>query len=862
MSKLNRVMTKCAFLTVVFAASVLVAQDDPHKLLADGQTITADRIVALCRELIPPAGRGGDTPGDDTAIREALHGLALRAGQPDAGALRTSALQAFNTALQSDSPVPVKAYLLEQLRFFADASSIPVLGGLLATPELCDPAARVLVTVGTPAAAAALRQALSTASAVEQQIVLVQAVGDMGDPGSAPMVQPLLKHADKKLRMAAVTALGRCGSAANAAALSTAMGSESAYERARALAAYMNLLSRRHAGGDAAAESECLAFMAARPDDMHVQCAGLEFLARVGSKRALDAIASRFPSDVPRIRATALRLAARVENGAMTGKVVAALGGATPELTVELLGVLAMRGDRSALPEIRAKLRDENSGVRGGAVRAFATLGGQDKISELVPLLDTAEKGDRRVLEQVLVEMAGADVSSALAAMLDNADEERSCSLLSVLGRRGAREQFALVAKAAENTSESVRAAALRAAGQLASIDGFSQLVQLVVAVEGSKARRAGEDGLISCLRRIGVSDQTVTIVLGKLAGAPTAGRVSLLRVLGTTGHSQALAAIRNDIKHSDQAVTDGAVRALADWPKTEALDPLQTVMEGAENETHKILALRGYVRLLAKAKKMPADERLAKYLAVMSLAGRDAERKLVVGGIGTVKTRKALDVLVPYLDQPTLRAEAAAAVVAVAESVRGAAATVAVRRALADDVKAGKKLRARAKKLLDELEKNAGCVTHWGLSGPYKKAKVSGHKLGDVAFGPELADAEGVEWRQVTTAADGRINLSKVVGGSNRAVYLRCEMVVPEVTKVRMDLGSDDGVIAWLNGKVVHKNNVPRSFKWGEDQVNLDLAKGRNTLMLKIMQGGGGWEANARIRNVDGSVLTGLELK
>jgi len=226
------------------------------------------------------------------------------------------------------------------------------------------------------------------------------------------------------------------------------------------------------------------------------------------------------------------------------------------------------------------------------------------------------------------------------------------------------------------------------------------------------------------------------------------------------------------------------------------------------------------------------------------------------------VKTRKALDVLVPYLDQSTLRSEAAAAVVAVAESVRGSAATAAIRRVLAEDINAGKKLRARAEKLLGELEKHAGCVTRWDVSGPYNKANVSGIGLGDVAFGPELADAEGVEWRPVTTEADGRINLAKVVGGSNRAVYLRCEAVVPEATKVRMDVGSDDGLLVWLNGELIHKNNIPRAFKWGEDKVDTELVKGSNIVLLKITQGGGGWEASARIRNADGSVLAGLELK
>ncbi|MBT3376757.1 MAG: hypothetical protein HN742_14865 [Lentisphaerae bacterium] len=861
-AKLRFGRAACLFLFALFSMGRCYGQDDPQQLLADGRAITGEQVAALCRGLVPPAGRGGEKPGDDTAVREALHGVALRAGQSGEDVLRAAALKAFSGALQADVPDSVKVYLLDQLRFFADPSIVPILGPLLARPELCDLAARVLVTVGTPEAAAALRQGLLTATGVDQRITLVQALGDLGDSQAASAVRPFLAAPERKLKMAAITALGRCGGVRDARALEAVMKSESAYERARALDAQMTLLRRRHAAGDATTVADCVALMEAYPEEPHVQCAGLTFLAAAGGQHSREAIVACFPVENPRVRATAFRLAATAGDGAMTARVAEALPGAPPKLAIGLLGVLARRGDRSALPEVRPLLTADAPGVRTGAAEALAALAGRDGVPELVPLLGTADKADRQALERILVAIPGPDVNSRLGTMLSATKSDQACSLLSVLGRRGAHDQLPLIIQAATDPSEPVRAAALRAAGQLARPPELGQLVRVVVQTEGSTARRAGEDALISCLRRIGVSDQTVASPLGEFETASPTGRISLLRVLGTTGHPAALAAIRADIQHAEQSVRDGAVRALADWPDQGALEPLYTVIQTGKSETHKVLALRGYVRLLAKATGIPTDQRLAKYRAVMPLAGRDSERKLVVAGIGTVKTRQALDALLPYLGQPALRSEAAAAVISVAEKVRGAASSVAVRRVLDDDVKTGKKLQDRARKLLGELEKHLGCVTRWALSGPHTKSGVSGHSLGDVAFGPELPEATDVSWREVTTAADGRINLIKVVGGANRVVYLRCEAVVPEATKVAMDIGSDDGVVVWLNGEVVHKNNVPRAFKWGEDRVETSLQKGSNILMLKIMQGGGGWEANARIRNLDGSVITELELK
>jgi hypothetical protein len=71
--------------------------------------------------------------------------------------------------------------------------------------------------------------------------------------------------------------------------------------------------------------------------------------------------------------------------------------------------------------------------------------------------------------------------------------------------------------------------------------------------------------------------------------------------------------------------------------------------------------------------------------------------------------------------------------------------------------------------------------------------------------------------------------------------------------------LGSDDGVKAWLNGTVVHSNNVDRGDIPDQDVALIQLTKGRNDLLLKISQGGGGWSAHARIVGLDGKPISGL---
>ena len=74
------------------------------------------------------------------------------------------------------------------------------------------------------------------------------------------------------------------------------------------------------------------------------------------------------------------------------------------------------------------------------------------------------------------------------------------------------------------------------------------------------------------------------------------------------------------------------------------------------------------------------------------------------------------------------------------------------------------------------------------------------------------------------------------------------------------VEIGSDDGVKAWLNGKVVHSNNVDRGEVTDQDTAPITLKQGTNELLLKITQGGGGWSACARIVGKDFKPIPGLE--
>ena len=80
------------------------------------------------------------------------------------------------------------------------------------------------------------------------------------------------------------------------------------------------------------------------------------------------------------------------------------------------------------------------------------------------------------------------------------------------------------------------------------------------------------------------------------------------------------------------------------------------------------------------------------------------------------------------------------------------------------------------------------------------------------------------------------RIGLSNDRGLNYHSAYALINIFSPrERTNVAMGVGSDDAVKVWLNGKVVHVNNVDRRTTGIQDLFRVHLKAGDNLLMVKV---------------------------
>ncbi len=93
-----------------------------------------------------------------------------------------------------------------------------------------------------------------------------------------------------------------------------------------------------------------------------------------------------------------------------------------------------------------------------------------------------------------------------------------------------------------------------------------------------------------------------------------------------------------------------------------------------------------------------------------------------------------------------------------------------------------------------------------------------------------------------------GVVDLTQVYDDWFVVAYAWAQIDMPEQTDAVLGIGSDDSVKVWLNGKLVHRNLVTRGVIADNDHVPVTFKKGKNQLVLKILNTGGPWGFACRL--------------
>jgi HEAT repeat protein len=351
----------------------------------------------------------------------------------------------------------------------------------------------------------------------------------------------------------------------------------------------------------------------------------------------------------------------------MTAKLIASMKDAPAAARVDTLSLLARRGDPSALKTALDAMKDEDVSVRKAAIKAAAAVGKEEAIPALLAALNSKDRGEVETARSALTLIPGEKATAAMVAALETTPPQVRRELLGILAGRGARAHIAALFARTKDEDESVRVAAIGAIGVLGQDPAMAQLLELLVGAKSGGERNAAERAADAICRR-SHRDRCAAALLDALPKAELDARCAILRVLGGCGSTKGLAPIRAGIKDADPKVQEAALRGLTRWPDASVAEELLGIAKSAKEQTRRVLALQGYIRLVKLPSKRSNRETIDMYSAAMAAAERPQEKKSILGAVAEIAHMGGLKMALDQLADKEVRAEAEVAIIRLSE--------------------------------------------------------------------------------------------------------------------------------------------------------------------------------------------------
>ncbi len=589
-------------------------------------------------------------------------------------ALRKKLNDGLVRILDSDAAYDAKQFACRQLALSATDEHIPVLVRHLGDEKLTHMALYVLTHIDSPEVDKALLLALETAAG-NARLGIINILGNRRCPDAVKPLGKLMISGDEETSIAAIRALGRIGteSAHSQFGFHDIINDPARkYSHAKTMAfahANLDFADRFLADGKAKQAQRRYRFAFDKHNPAHIRAAGLKGLVTTMGEQAGPFVAQSLRSDNKDLYGMAATIVRTVPEKKTAETMAADLPELEPNVQVLLINALAARGDGAALTILKDSCGNDSASVRKAALSALGKTGDQTCIPLLINHAGRGAGEQRDAALESLASLRGENVNAALVERLRNSDNAEKSVICRALLQRNAVETAPALVKAVKVGNRSVRAEALKALRSLAGQEEMPGLVDLIFVVDPNEADEVGK-ALAAMAGRDSMHRQCTENILSRHDGAKNVNqRVALLLTLGGLGHDLALPILRKGLLDDSSEIRYAAIKALSAWPNAAPAGDLLEVAGSTSNQTHRILALRGYIDLIATA-ALPAARKLEHYQQAMKLARQDTQKKKVLSVLADLDTLEAFQTAMSQFDDPSLKNEAAQAACRIAQKI------------------------------------------------------------------------------------------------------------------------------------------------------------------------------------------------
>jgi len=568
----------------------------------------------------------------------------------------------------ADSPKSEKAITCKYLAVYGSEKAVPVIAPLLEDAELCSWARIALEAIEGEASSQALRDALTKVKG-RQLIGVVNSLGVRGDVAAIDAIAALIKNSDAGVAEAAAVALGKIGGEKACGILESSLASAtdpSAVAEGCILCAEQQLKAGNKTGAAAIYEK----VRKANISKQRTREATRGVILAKG-KAGIPLLVELLKSDDRVIFATGLTTARELSGPEVTSALVDALSSVSPERQPLVLSTLAASGNASALPIMIKAAAEGPTQTRVMAIEMLGRNGNASCLPTLIAAGLDEEQAIAVAAKAAIESLPGGDVNAAITKQLASAEGATRQLLIAMVGARRIESAAAALIKAAGDEDAATRSTAILALGQTISQKDISVLITAAIAPANAEDMAPARKALKAACIRMPDGEACAATLTAAMSRASLDGKVAILEVLGAMGNKTALKTLGQAGKDRTPELQDVATRVLGEWMTIEAAPVLLDLAKTAPENSYRIRAMRGYIRLLRQF-VIPDPQRAEMCRLALETATRPDERKLVYEVMERYPSLDMLRLAVGMSKVPQLKADATAISLVIAQKVAG----------------------------------------------------------------------------------------------------------------------------------------------------------------------------------------------
>lgn len=583
----------------------------------------------------------------------------------------------FLAVLRSDAKAAEKAMACKHLAIHGSSAAVPELAKLLPDPQLSSWARIALEVIPGDATDESLRDA---ADSLEGRLLVgvINSIGVRQDAGAVDLLSVRLKGTDEQAASAAAVALGHIGNDACSKILRGALATSQKGVRSAVAEGCVLCAEQRLAAGDAVAATKIYDEVRASelPLQRVIEATRGAILAR--GDAGIPLLMEAFQSDNKKMFQLALGTVREFPGSVVDKALAAEMQNAMPDRAALIVQAMA---DRSQTVDVAVVLNAAKSGdsiVRLSAINALQRVGN----SLCLPaLLDIAIESDAELAaaaKETLAALPGGSVDGEIGVMLPTARGERELLLLQLVGERRIVGEVEAVENAfAQSSNSSTRSAALIALGEIVSLKKLSFLIAQAIRPKHAEDAAVAQKALKAASVRMPDREACAEELSAALKKAPTAAKITLLEILSAVGGTTALETLATAAMDKDDQLQNKGSELLGKWNGIEASPVLLNLAKNAPAEKYRVRAIRGYIAIARKF-AMSNKERAGMCRNALAATNRLTEFKLVIDVLKLHPSIEGLQLVIKLVKIASLKSEASAAVLVIAQKVGGNGAEVA----------------------------------------------------------------------------------------------------------------------------------------------------------------------------------------